>query len=122
MITEKELVSTIIHALEEKKAENVTIINISELSSIADYFVIANGSNSNQIQAMVDSVIEELGKKNVKPRQVEGYQNASWILIDFQDVIVHIFDRESRNFYDLERIWRDGSILLPKDFVEAEMK
>ena len=114
--------STIIHALEEKKAENVTIINISELSSIADYFVIANGSNSNQIQAMVDSVIEELGKKNVKPRQVEGYQNASWILIDFQDVIVHIFDRESRNFYDLERIWRDGSILLPKDFVEAEMK
>lgn len=104
----KETALMAVNALEDKKAEDVRIIDISEISTIADYFIIADGSNKSQIQAMADNVSEVLGRAGVTLRQMEGYQNANWILMDFQDVIIHIFDRENRLFYDLERIWRDG--------------
>ncbi len=103
-----------VNALEDKKAEDIRIIDISEISTIADYFIIADGSNKSQIQAMADNVSEILGRAGVTVRQIEGYQNANWILMDFQDIIIHIFDRENRLFYDLERIWRDG-VLIEKD-------
>ena len=98
----KEMALLAVNALEDKKAEDVRIIDISEISTIADYFIIADGSNKSQIQAMADNVSEILGRAGVNLRQMEGYQNANWILMDFQDVIVHIFDRENRLFYDLE--------------------
>ena len=78
---------------------------------IADYFIIANGTNHSQIQALSDHVEETLGRAGVSLRQIEGYQNANWVLLDFHDVIVHIFDKENRLFYDLERIWRDGRLM-----------
>ncbi|MCM1266450.1 MAG: ribosome silencing factor [Bacteroidales bacterium] len=104
----KQIALLAVNALEDKKGEDVRIIDISEISTIADYFIIAGGSNKSQIQAMADNVSELLGKAGVTMRQMEGYRNANWILMDFQDVIVHIFDQENRLFYDLERIWRDG--------------
>lgn len=110
----KEMAKLAIHALEDKKAEDIKIIDISHVSVIADYFIIANGTNTNQIQAMSDNVEEVLGKAGSHPRQIEGYRNANWILMDFQDVIIHIFDKENRLFYDLERIWRDG-VLIEKE-------
>ena len=110
----KQLTKLAIEALEDKKAEDIKIIDISHVSVIADYFIIANGTNTNQIQALADNVEEVLGKAGCHPRQIEGYQNANWILMDFQDVILHIFDKENRLFYDLERIWRDG-VLVEKD-------
>ena len=85
-----------ITALEDKKAEDIKVIDISEVSVIADYFIIANGSNRSQIQALSDHVEETLGKAGVPLRQVEGYNNANWVLLDFHDVIVHIFDKENR--------------------------
>ena len=97
-----------IQALEEKKAEDIQVIDISEISAIADYFIIANGTNRSQIQAIADNVEEKLGRAGTQFKQMEGYDTANWILIDFLDIIVHIFDRENRTFYDLERIWRDG--------------
>ncbi len=113
----KETALLVVNALEDKKAEDVRIIDISEISTIADYFIIADGSNKSQIQAMADNVSEILGRAGVNLRQMEGYQNANWILMDFQDVIIHIFDRENRLFYDLERIWRDG-VLIDKETLE----
>ena len=110
----KEIALLAIDALEDKKAEDIRIIDISEISTIADYFIIADGSNKSQIQAMADNVSERLGRAGVTVRQIEGYQNANWILMDFQDIIIHIFDRENRLFYDLERIWRDG-VLIEKE-------
>ena len=104
----KETALLAVNALEDKKAEDIRIIDISEISTVADYFIIADGSNKSQIQAMADNVSEVLGRAGVNLRQMEGYQNANWILMDFQDVIIHIFDRENRLFYDLERIWQDG--------------
>ena len=104
----KEMTKLAIAALEDKKANDIRVIDIAGVSVIADYFVIASGSNTNQVQAMADSVREALGRAGHEPRQVEGYGSANWILMDYNDIIVHIFSDESRTFYDLERIWRDG--------------
>lgn len=107
-----------ITALEDKKAEDIKVIDISEVSVIADYFIIANGTNRSQIQTLSDHVEEILGKEGVPLRQVEGYDNANWVLLDFHDVIIHIFDKENRLFYDLERIWRDGKMIESAELIE----
>ena len=104
----KKMVKIAYHALDEKKAEDIKIINLEGISVLADYFIIANGTNSSQVQALVDNVEEELHKAGYSLKQRDGYSNGNWVLLDFGDVIVHIFDRENRLFYDLERIWRDG--------------
>ncbi len=98
-------------ALEDKKAEDIRVINIETVSVIADYFIIATGTNANQIKAMADEVEEKLGRAGFMLKQKEGYEHANWVLLDFGDVIVHIFDKENRFFYDLERIWRDGKVM-----------
>lgn len=103
-----EIVKKAVKAMEDKKAYNISVIDISKISVIGDYFIISEGSNRNQIQAISDNVSEELAKEKVFAKQTEGYANANWILLDYGDVIMHIFDPESHNFYDLERIWRDG--------------
>ena len=103
-----EMVKLVIDALEDKKAEDIRIIDISEVSVLADYFIIANGTNRSQIQALADHVGETLGKAGLPLKQVEGYETANWILMDYRDIIIHVFDRENRLFYDLDRIWRDG--------------
>ncbi len=107
----KEMTKLAVEALEDKKAEDIKIIDISHISTIADYFIIASGTNKSQIQSMTDNVAEKLGKAGHPEKHIEGYQNANWILMDFQDIIVHIFDKENLLFYDLERIWRDGILI-----------
>ena len=109
-----ELARIAIAALEEKKATDIRVIDISEVSVLADYFIIANGTNRAQIQALSDEVSEKMEKAGAVLKQVEGYDNASWILLDFGDVIVHIFGQEDRLLYDLERIWRDGKQVDPE--------
>ena len=111
------LAKTAVDALADKKGEDIRVIDISQVSVIAHYFIIDGGSNHSQIQALCDNVEEQLGKAGCPVRQIEGYDSANWILIDFGDVIVHIFDKENRLLYDLERIWRDGQ---PVD-VEKEL-
>lgn len=108
MLTSKEIVRFTYEALEDKKGTEITILDIAKVSVIADYFIIASGNNRNQVQALADSVQESLGKNQVYPKQIEGYQSANWILMDYGDVIIHVFNEEDRLFYDLERIWRDG--------------
>ncbi len=104
-----DMTKTAVAALEEKKGEDIRIIDIRDISPIADYFILANGGNRNQVQAMADEVEEQMQKMGHALKQVEGYSTANWILMDYSDIVVHIFDRESRSFYDLERIWRDGN-------------
>lgn len=107
----RELAKLVIKALEDKKAEDIKAIDISNVSVIADFFIIASGNNRNQVQALADNVDETCGRAGYPVKQVEGYDSANWILMDFSDVIVHIFSKEDRLFYDLERIWRDGKII-----------
>ncbi len=106
-----EITKLAIEALEDKKAEDIKVIDISQVSVIADYFIIAGGNNRSQIQALCDNVEEKLGRAGHPAKQIEGYDTANWILADFGDVIVHIFDKENRLLYDLERIWRDGKMV-----------
>lgn len=106
-----EIVKTAVEALRDKKAEDVTVIDITGVSSIADYFIIANGNNQNQLNAMQDAVDEALYKAGLHAKQIEGNNKSTWILMDYEDIIVHLFSKEDRLFYDLERIWRDGKII-----------
>lgn len=110
-----ELVKKVVKALDDKKAEDISVIDIQEVSTIADYFIIANGTNSNQLTAMQDIVDEVMYKSGVHSKQVEGTSSSTWILMDYKDIIIHLFDKEDRLFYDLERIWGDGKVLSLED-------
>jgi ribosome-associated protein len=107
-MTAKEIAKVAYNALDDKKGEDIKIIDIADISVMADYFIITGGSNKNQVQALYDNVMEKLGELEINPRHVEGYNTANWILLDYGDVIIHIFNQEDRLFYDLERIWKDG--------------
>lgn len=116
--TEKMMAQIACKAIDDKKGQDIKVIDIHNVSVIADYFVIASGTNSNQVQAIVDNVEEQLGRAGFEAKQIEGNRNSSWILMDYGDVIVHVFDEENRLFYDLERIWRDGKVLEMDAFLE----
>ena len=117
--TEKMMAQIACKAIDDKKGQDIKVIDIHNVSVIADYFVIASGTNSNQVQAIVDNVEEQLGRAGFEAKQIEGNRNSSWILMDYGDVIVHVFDEENRLFYDLERIWRDGKVLEMDDFLNT---
>lgn len=104
----KEMAHIAYDALSDKKGEDIKIIDITGVSVLADYFIIATGNSDSQVNALVDNVEEELHKAGYPLKQREGRANSSWILLDFGDIIVHVFDKENRLFYDLERIWKDG--------------
>ena len=104
----KLIVKKAYQALIDKKGEDIKIIEIGKLSTVADYFIIANGSNAPHVESLVDNVEEELVKENIHAERIEGVKSSGWILMDYSDVVIHVFSKEDRLFYDLERIWKDG--------------
>ncbi|HWP51256.1 MAG TPA: ribosome silencing factor [Clostridia bacterium] len=94
--------------IDNKKGDDVRVLHIGTLTSIGDYFVVATGSSTTQVKALADSVDEKLSAQGIQPRRIEGYTSASWILMDYNDVIIHIFLKETREFYSLERLWGDA--------------
>lgn len=111
----KKMASIAYKALDEKQGEDIRVIDISEVSVIADYFIIANGNNESQVRALVDNAEEALEKEGFIVKQREGYGHSSWTLLDFGDIIIHVFDKENRLFYNLERIWCDGKQIPAED-------
>lgn len=111
----EQTIKAVYNALDDKKGIDIKVLDISEISVMADYFIIASGSNKSQVQALADNVEEEMLKLDIHSRQVEGYPSGNWILMDYGDFIVHVFNQDDRLFYDLERIWKDGKL------VEIEM-
>jgi ribosome-associated protein len=111
-----------LHAAGEKKAHDLVALDLREVASFTDYFLIASGTNVRQVQAIADAVEEELRKRlRVKPARVEGYKSAEWILLDYGDFIFHVFEEKSRRFYDLERLWRDAArVHLPPELAGGE--
>jgi ribosome-associated protein len=101
-------VRTAVEAAEEKKAVEMVVLKVAELTSFTDFFIICSGTSSRQVQAIVDEVTEQLKRHGVRPMHTEGYSNAEWVLIDYGPFVVHIFTETSRRFYDLERLWRDA--------------
>lgn len=110
----KELAALVYKALDDKKAEDVSVIDISEISVIADYFIVASANNQNHLLALQDAADEVMYKNGFHAKQVEGNRNSTWILLDYEDIIIHLFSSEDRLFYDLERIWKDGNFI-PED-------
>ncbi len=106
-----ELLKLIYNAIDDKLGEDIKVICIDEISSLAEYFIIANGKNTNQVRAIADSVEDATAKNDIELLHAEGYRGNDWVLLDFGKVIVHVFDAESRTFYNLERIWGDGKTI-----------
>lgn len=103
-----EKINTIVQALDKKKAEDIKVLEIKDLTIIADYFIIANGNSSTQTKAIADEVEYEMKNKGVMPDSIEGHQSAQWIILDYGDIMVHVFYKDTREFYNLERLWRDA--------------
>lgn len=104
----KKMARIAFDALDEKKGEDIKVIDISSISVIADYFIIVNGNSSSQVSALVDHVEDKMQEAGYVLKQREGHGLGTWVLLDFGDVIIHVFDKENRSFYNLERIWNDG--------------
>lgn len=109
-----EMLKIAYEALDSKLAEDIRILDISEVTVLADYFIIAHGNNSNHVKALIDETDRLLSKAGYEPKNVEGYHSSSWVLLDYGELIIHIFGKEDRYFYDLERIWADGKEIKPE--------
>ena len=107
-ITQEEKLKTIVKALDSKRAEDIQVIGIGDLTIVADYLVIANGTSNTQTKALAEEVEFKLGELGINPIRTEGYQGSTWIVLDYGDIVVHVFYKETRGYYNLERLWSDG--------------
>ncbi|MGG1658795.1 ribosome silencing factor [Brevibacillus sp. NRS-1366] len=106
--TVEDLARLVVKAAEDKKAENLRALDIKKLSVIADYFMICHGNNERQVQAIVREIRDQVHKNGFTVRGIEGAEEGRWVLVDLGDVVIHVFHREDREFYNLERLWKDA--------------
>jgi ribosome-associated protein len=118
----KDALQIALKAVDDKKGHDIAVLDISEIASFANYFVICTGDSSRQIQAIADEVELKLRSEGLRPNHIEGYRNAEWVLLDYVDMVVHVFSKSARSFYDLERLWRDGKRLEPEKLLEGVEK
>ncbi len=109
-----------VNAADDKKAHDLVILDISKITSFANYFLLCTGDSSRQMQAIADEIEKKLKENGLRPSHVEGYQNSEWILMDYMDMVVHIFSKNARIYYDLERLWRDGKKLDANLYIEQK--
>jgi ribosome-associated protein len=107
----KDMLKIAVKAADEKKASDIVALDISQIASFADCFLICTGDSSRQIQAIAEEVERKLKEIGIRPSHIEGYRNAEWVLMDYVDLVVHVFSKSARTFYDLERLWRDAQKL-----------
>ena len=113
----KALAISAAQILDAKKADQVRLIDISQISTLGDYFVLATGTSGTHVKALADELEYQLKEKGVPAGRVEGYRSNSWILLDYESVIIHIFTPEARAFYDLDRLWQDGIPVDPAEYL-----
>jgi len=118
----KTLCGVIVRSLDNHKAAEIRAIDVHGLTSLADYFVIAEGTSSTQVRALTDYVEHDLKEQGTEPLRTEGYRNSSWILLDYGSVVVHVFLKETRDFYNLEHLWKDGVDVDIAQFLENNEK
>ena len=119
----KQQVSEAIHACQEKKAEQITVLELEQgTGAFTDYFVVCSGTNPRQIQAISDEVELRLKRAGVYPNSIEGYKQAEWVLLDYVDFVIHIFSEASRRYYDLERLWKSAKKLEAAELVAKPRK
>jgi ribosome-associated protein len=118
----KEALRLALTAFEDKKAFDIVLLDISKVASFASYFLMCSGDSSRQIQAIADEVEKKLKENGIRPNHVEGYRHAEWVLMDYVDIVVHIFSKSARAYYDLERLWRDGKRLDAQKVLNARTR
>lgn len=118
LMISKKMCKLAYDALDDKQGMDIKVLDIHDISVLADYFIIAHGNNPNHVQALIDAVDDSLSKNGYTVKSIEGYQTGSWILMDAERIIVHVFHKDARLFYDLERIWSDGRIIDPAELTE----
>lgn len=116
-MTDREELEIIVKALDSKKADEITALRVGDLTILANYFVIASASSATQVKALADEVEYRMRQKGVAPKSIEGEQARDWIVLDYIDVVVHVFRREARDFYQLERLWADGEKIDISDII-----
>lgn len=109
MLTSKEMIALAVQALDSKKGKDIRVLYTEEQTTLADYFVICNGTSNTQVRALADAVEEMLSKAGEEPHHVEGHRGGEWTLLDYSCVVVHVFTEEAREFYSLERLWSDAA-------------
>ncbi|MCL2754721.1 MAG: ribosome silencing factor [Oscillospiraceae bacterium] len=107
-LDDTQILRTAVNALDDKKGDELKLIKIADVSSLANYFLIATGNSSTHVKTLADEVEAKLKAQGEMPRRTEGYRGADWIILDYASVIVHVFYKETREFYDLERLWEEG--------------
>lgn len=117
-MTSIEVVKNAVRAMDSKKAEDISVLKVEDLTSITDFFVIAAANSTTQVKAIADEVEFKLNELGVMPNKIEGYTQGNWIVLDYYQVIVHVFNTETRQFYSLENLWRDGEKLDIKEFLD----
>ena len=117
-LTQQQKLEIIVKALDSKKAEDIKVIKVGDLTVIADYFVIADGTSSTQTKALADEAEFKMQENGVVPNRVQGNNGSNWVIIDYGDIVVHVFSKEQRDFYNLERLWRDGEDIDISDWVK----
>lgn len=120
-MTTKELTKTALNALLDRKASDIVLLRVTQQTTLADYYVICTGTSNTQLRAIADAVDESMSKQyGLEPKSIEGYRSASWILLDYGSVIVHAFKNDTRQFYDLERLWSDSEKLDVQEFLASD--
>ncbi len=109
MLTAKEMIAVAVQALDSKKGKDIRVLYTEEQTSLAEYFVICNGTSTTQVRALADAVEEAMSKAGEEPHHVEGHRGGEWTLLDYSAVVVHVFTEEAREFYSLERLWSDAA-------------
>ncbi len=107
-LTPEQIWLAVVEAAESKQAKDIKVLDLRGITTFADFFVVASGANARQIQAIADEIETQLKQLGEYPHSVEGYQNAEWVLLDYGDYLIHIFTEKARQYYDLERLWRDA--------------
>jgi len=111
----ERILETVVEACEDRKAENCVVLDMAQLTPMADYFVICHGNNERQVQAIARSIKDELGEKEYEVKRMEGLEEARWVLIDIGSVVCHVFHKDERSYYNLERLWGDAAQVEVKD-------
>ena len=120
MLNEKEMVSIAVKALDNKQGKDIKVLRTADQTTLADYFVICNGTSNTQVRALADAVEEALTRAGEEPHHIEGHRGNQWTLMDYSAVVIHIFTEEGREFYGLERLWSDAEAVDTAEFLTAE--
>lgn len=120
MLNEKDMISIAVKALDEKKGKDIKVLHTADQTTLADYFIICNGTSNTQVRALADAVEEAMSKAGEEPHHIEGHRGGQWTLMDYSSVVVHIFTEEGREFYGLERLWSDAEAVDIAGYLAAD--